>query len=41
MIERFSRIEIADIWNLQSKFQYYLDVEIAVAEAYAEFGKFP
>ena len=41
MIERYSRKEIADIWDLQSKFQYYLDVEIAVAEAYAEFGKFP
>ena len=41
MIERYSRKEIADIWNLQSKFQYYLDVEIAVAEAYAEFGTFP
>ena len=41
MIERYSRKEIADIWDLQSKFQYYLDVEIAVAEAYAEFGTFP
>ena len=29
------------IWDLQSKFQYYLDVEIAVAEAYAELGTFP
>lgn len=41
MIERYSRKEIADIWDLQSKFQYYLNVEIAVAEAYAEFGTFP
>lgn len=41
MIERYSREEMKKIWDLQSKFQYYLDVEIAVAEAYAEFGTFP
>lgn len=41
MIERYSREEIKKIWDLQSKFQYYLDVEIAVAEAYAELGIFP
>ena len=29
------------IWDLNSKFQYYLDVEIAVAEAYADLGTFP
>ena len=29
------------IWDLNSKFQYYLDVEIAVAEAYADLGIFP
>ncbi len=29
------------IWDLNSKFQYYLDVEIAVAEAYADMGTFP
>lgn len=26
---------------MQSKFRYYLNVEIAVAEAYAELGTFP
>lgn len=41
MIERYSREEVKNIWNLQSKFQYYLNVEIAVAEAYAENGDFP
>ena len=41
MIERYSREEMKKIWDLQSKFQYYLNVEIAVAEAYAEFGTFP
>lgn len=32
---------MAKIWDLNSKFQYYLDVEIAVAEAYADLGTFP
>ena len=41
MIERYSREEMAKIWNLDSKFQYYLNVEIAVAEAYAAIGTFP
>lgn len=41
MIDRYSREEMKKIWDLQSKFQYYLDVEIAVAEAYAELGTFP
>lgn len=41
MIERYSREEMKKIWDLQSKFQYYLDVEIAVCEAYAKKGKFP
>ena len=30
-----------NIWDLNSKFQYYLNVEIAVAEAYADLGTFP
>ena len=41
MIDRYSREEMKKIWDLNSKFQYYLDVEIAVAEAYADFGTFP
>ena len=41
MIERYSREEMKKIWDLQSKFQYYLNVEIAVAEAYAELETFP
>ena len=41
MIERYSREEMKKIWDLQSKFQYYLDVEIAVCEAYAQLGIFP
>ena len=41
MIDRYTREEIKKIWELESKFQYYLDVEIAVAEAYTEHGDFP
>lgn len=41
MIERYSREQMKKIWDLNSKFQYYLDVEIAVAEAYAQVGEFP
>lgn len=41
MIERYSREEMKKIWDLNSKFQYYLDVEIAVAKAYAQNGTFP
>lgn len=41
MIDRYSRDEMKNIWDLHSKFEYYLKVEIAVCEAYAEIGKFP
>ena len=41
MIDRYSREEMKKIWDLNSKFQYYLDVEIAVAKAYADLGTFP
>ena len=41
MIDRYSREEMKNIWDLDSKFQYYLNVEIAVAEAYADLGTFP
>ena len=41
MIERYSREEMKNIWNLQNKFQYYLNVEIAVCEAYSREGKIP
>ena len=41
MIERYSREEMKKIWDLNSKFDYYLKVEIAVCEAYAKLGKIP
>jgi len=40
MIERYSLEEMKNIWDLQSKFDYYLKVELAVCEAYSEAGKF-
>ena len=41
MIDRYSREEIKNIWTLQSKFDYYLRVELAVCDAYVEKGDFP
>lgn len=41
MIERYSRDEMKKIWELDSKFQYYLDVELAVCRAYNKYGKIP
>ena len=41
MIERYSREEIKKIWELDQKFQYYLNVELAVCDAYADLGLIP
>lgn len=41
MIERYSREEMKNIWELNSKFAYYLKVELAVCDAYAQNGDFP
>lgn len=41
MIERYSREEIKKIWDLEVKFDYYLQVELAVCEAYAKLGQIP
>ncbi|MDD3437142.1 MAG: adenylosuccinate lyase [Candidatus Gastranaerophilales bacterium] len=41
MIERYSREKMKNIWDLQSKFDYYLKVELAVCEAYARTGRIP
>ena len=38
MIERYSRDEIKQIWDLESKFNYYLKVELAVCKAYMRLG---
>ena len=41
MIKRYSREEISKIWELESKFSYYLNVELAVVKAQVELGNFP
>ena len=38
MIERYSRKQMAKIWDLNSKFDYYLQVELAVWDAYTQKG---
>ncbi len=41
MIDRYSLPEMREIWDLNSKFDYYLRVELAVCEAYSKLGKIP
>ena len=41
MIDRYTRAEMGKIWTLESKFQYCLDVELAVLDAYAQLGEIP
>src|SRR5574344_915344 len=41
MIDRYSREEMAKIWDLESKFNYYLQVELAVCDSYAKLGTIP
>ena len=41
MIDRYSRKEMKNLWELEQKFNYYLKVELAVCEAYAKLGQIP
>lgn len=41
MITRYSRPEMSAIWSDESKYANWLRVEIAVCEAWAEYGKIP
>ncbi len=41
MIERYSLPEMKAIWSEENKFQTWLDVEIAVCEAWEHFGAIP
>ncbi len=41
MIQRYSRKEMSDLWELETKFRIWLDIEIAVCEVYAERGIIP
>lgn len=39
MIERYSRPEMAALWTLENKFRVWLEVEMAVCEAWCEMGR--
>lgn len=41
MIERYTLPEMGTLWSEQTKFQKWLDVEIAVCEVHAEMGTIP
>ncbi len=41
MIEKYSRPEMKRIWSEENKFSLWLKVELAVCEAWAEFGVIP
>jgi adenylosuccinate lyase len=41
MIERYTLPEMGSLWTEQSKFQKWLEVEIAVCEVHAEMGTIP
>ncbi len=39
MIDRYSREEMASLWTLENKFRVWLEVELAVCEAWTRLGK--
>ena len=41
MIERYCRPQMKRVWSDENKFAKWLDVEIAVCDAWAELGKIP
>ncbi len=41
MIERYSRPEMASLWTMEARFGAWLEVELAVCEAWAELGVIP
>jgi adenylosuccinate lyase len=41
MIRRYSRKEMGSVWTDQNRYQKWLDVELAVCEAWQELGKIP
>ena len=41
MIKRYSRKELTDIWSEKNKYQIWLDVEVAAAEAMEKLGQIP
>lgn len=41
MIARYTRPEMGSIWTIENRYAKWLDVEIAVCEAWAELGEIP
>jgi adenylosuccinate lyase len=41
MIQRYTYPEMGRLWDLENKYQKWLDVEIAACEAWAELGEIP
>jgi len=41
MIERYSPVEMREIWSDSRRFRHWLDIEILVSEAWSELGKVP
>ncbi|MEW6002137.1 MAG: adenylosuccinate lyase [Nitrospirota bacterium] len=41
MIARYTRPEMGKLWNIETRYQKWLEVEIAVCEAWAELGEIP
>ena len=41
MIERYTMPEMGEIWSEENKYRRWLDVELAVCEAWAKLGKIP
>ncbi|MEW6067565.1 MAG: adenylosuccinate lyase [Nitrospirota bacterium] len=41
MIPRYTRPEMGKLWDIETKYQKWLNVEIAVCEAWAEIGEIP
>lgn len=41
MLQRYTRKEMGQIWEPENRFKKWLDVEIAVCEAWAEMGEIP
>lgn len=41
MIPRYTRQQMGDIWSIENKYRKWLDVEIAVCEAWTELGEIP
>jgi len=41
MIERYTRKAMGDLWSLENRFAAWLEVELAVCEAWTELGRIP